>query len=88
MQQRRKRIRAENRPEAEMDALFLEQQADETRRLILRRGITVVGLGTIGVLAWRFIVGAGGAITAPVAGVIPRGVSRLKMSTCTDRTPR
>ncbi len=29
-QERRKRIRAENRPEAEMDALFLEQQKEET----------------------------------------------------------
>jgi len=33
VQQRRKKIRAENRPEAEMDALFLEQQADESRLL-------------------------------------------------------
>ncbi len=53
------------------------QQADETRRLILRRGIAVVGLGTIGLLAWRFIVGAGGAITAPVAGVIPKVKSKI-----------
>ncbi|HVE82389.1 MAG TPA: IgA Peptidase M64 [Myxococcales bacterium] len=33
VQQRRKKIRAENRPESEMDALFLEQQADESRLL-------------------------------------------------------
>jgi DMSO/TMAO reductase YedYZ molybdopterin-dependent catalytic subunit len=53
------------------------QQANETRRLILRRGITVVGLGTLGVLAWRFIVGAGGMVTAPVAGVIPKVKSKI-----------
>jgi len=33
IQLRRKKIRAENRPESEMDALFLEQQADETALL-------------------------------------------------------
>jgi len=32
-QERRKRIRAENRPEAEMDALFLEEKKDETALL-------------------------------------------------------
>ena len=32
-QERRKRIRAENRPEAEMDALFLAQQKEETMLL-------------------------------------------------------
>jgi DMSO/TMAO reductase YedYZ molybdopterin-dependent catalytic subunit len=53
------------------------QQADETRRLILRRGIAVVGLGTLGALAWRFIVGTGGAITAPVTGVIPKVKSKI-----------
>ena len=33
IQQRRRAIRAANRPEAEMDALFREQQAEETRML-------------------------------------------------------
>ena len=33
LQERRKRIRAENRPEAEMDALFLQQQREETELL-------------------------------------------------------
>jgi hypothetical protein len=33
LQERRKRIRAENRPEAEMDALFLQQKKEETALL-------------------------------------------------------
>ncbi|MFP5288399.1 MAG: M64 family metallopeptidase, partial [Thermoanaerobaculia bacterium] len=33
IQKRRRQIRAENRPEDEMDALFLEQQAVETKLL-------------------------------------------------------
>jgi hypothetical protein len=33
LQERRKKIRAENRPESEMDALFLVQQKEETRLL-------------------------------------------------------
>jgi len=43
VQQRRKKIRAENRPEAEMDALFLEQQKNETRLLSADPGFGKVG---------------------------------------------
>ncbi len=42
-QERRKRIRAENRPEAEMDALFLAQQREETELLSKARHAKAVG---------------------------------------------
>jgi hypothetical protein len=42
-QDRRKRIRAENRPEAEMDALFLAQQKEETQLLGTARFAKAVG---------------------------------------------
>jgi hypothetical protein len=42
-QERRKRIRAENRPEAEMDALFLAQQREESELLGKARHATAVG---------------------------------------------
>ncbi len=42
-QDRRKRIRAENRPEAEMDALFLAQQKEETALLSKARHARAVG---------------------------------------------
>jgi hypothetical protein len=42
-QERRKRIRAENRPEAEMDALFLAQQREETELLGKARHAKAVG---------------------------------------------
>jgi hypothetical protein len=43
LQERRKRIRAENRPEAEMDALFALQQREETELLGKARNATAVG---------------------------------------------
>jgi hypothetical protein len=43
VQERRRAIRAANRPETEMDALFREQQADETRRLQAERHAHAVG---------------------------------------------
>lgn len=48
--------------------------ADETRRRILRRGLAVVGLGALGVLAWRFIAGAG---TVATTTVIPKVKSKI-----------
>jgi hypothetical protein len=42
-QERRKRIRAENRPEAEMDALFLAQQKEETALLSHQPWVGKVG---------------------------------------------
>ena len=42
-QERRKRIRAENRPESEMDALFLSQQREETELLSKARHSKAVG---------------------------------------------
>jgi hypothetical protein len=43
IQRRRRAIRAQNRPESEMDALFREQQAEETRLLAAERYATAVG---------------------------------------------
>jgi DMSO/TMAO reductase YedYZ molybdopterin-dependent catalytic subunit len=37
-----------------------------SRRIVLRRGIAIVGIGALGILAWRFISGASSA-AAPVA---------------------
>lgn len=43
IQKRRKQIRAENKPESEMDALFLEQQKDETKLLSSQKYSSKVG---------------------------------------------
>jgi hypothetical protein len=43
IQKRRREIRAKNRPEEEMDALFLEQQAAETKLLAAERYAGKVG---------------------------------------------
>jgi DMSO/TMAO reductase YedYZ molybdopterin-dependent catalytic subunit len=44
-------------------------EAGENRRQILRRGLAVVGVATLGVLAWRFISSAGTAATAVVPAI-------------------
>src|SRR5579875_2635355 len=56
-----RRLRAQGKPVEDI----IEEQG-LSRRVVLRRGIVIVGVGALGVLAWRFISGAAAA-TAPVA---------------------
>jgi DMSO/TMAO reductase YedYZ molybdopterin-dependent catalytic subunit len=56
-----RRLRAQGKPVEDI----IEEQG-LSRRVVLRRGIVIVGVGALGVLAWRFISGASAA-TAPVA---------------------
>ncbi|GHO93252.1 hypothetical protein KSF_033000 [Reticulibacter mediterranei] len=48
-------------------------EASENRRQILRRGLAVVGVATLGVLAWRFITSAGTTATT----IVPRVKSKI-----------
>src|SRR5215469_14950427 len=56
-----RRLRAQGEP---VDDIIEERGL--SRRVLLRRGIAIVGIGALGVLAWRFISGASSA-AAPVA---------------------
>ncbi len=44
-------------------AAILEEKRKE-RRALIRNGVIVIGLGTLGIAAWRFIMGSGGSSVA------------------------
>lgn len=69
-----RRLRAQGTAEADS-----VEEADSSRRAVLRRGIAVLGLGTVGVLAWRFITaGVGGAAAnVPVTRLVQRYKSKI-----------
>ncbi|MBV9231652.1 MAG: molybdopterin-dependent oxidoreductase [Chloroflexi bacterium] len=46
------------------------EAANYARRAILQRGLVVLGLGTLGVVAWRFITGSGGGSSASVSHLV------------------
>src|SRR5581483_5458862 len=57
----------------ELKESFGEAEASDTRRTIVRNGLILLGLGTLGVLGWRFISSGGGssgstAVSVPAAG--------------------
>src|SRR5258708_5459905 len=56
------------------------QQEEENisgRRSLLRNGLVVLGLGALGVLAWRFISGGSRASSPFSSAVLPRGNNKI-----------
>lgn len=51
----------------ELKESLTEAEASDARRAILRNGLAVLGLGTLGVLAWRFISSGGSSSSSPLA---------------------
>lgn len=51
------------------DVEEMMEESGLSRRSILKRGVVIVGIGALGVLAWRFITSAG-ETAAPVAGLV------------------
>src|SRR5437667_1685140 len=43
------------------------EETVQKRRSLIRQGLTVLGLGTLGVIAWRFITGTGSVTSTPKA---------------------